>query len=178
VIPPRETDQQMFDAAVNRDGKIFLQILGALGIVAALVMSTIALVVSTSKTHATVASSQAPAVAAAPAPPVAPIKVTVAGENKRGPDGKLHDSFSKTNFAVKVGQATRLRIDNKDASAHSITAAGTGVSLMILPGTHTYTIRATTTGRFEWICVIPCDGPTKGWAMTHPGYMAGYITAS
>jgi uncharacterized cupredoxin-like copper-binding protein len=177
VIPPGETDQEKFDAAVNRDGKIFLQILGALAIFAALVMSTVALVVSTSKNHAAVLTTQAP-VAAAPARPVGPINVTVAGENKRGPDGKLHDSFSKTNFAVKVGQPTRLRIDNKDASAHSITAAGTGVSLMILPGTHTYTIRATTAGRFEWICVIPCDSPTKGWAMTHPGYMAGYITAT
>jgi hypothetical protein len=37
---------------------------------------------------------------------------------------------------------------------------------------------ATKAGRFEWMCVIPCDSDAKGWAMTHPGYMAGYITAA
>lgn len=69
-------------------------------------------------------------------------------------------------------------VDNKDASTHSITAPGTGVAIVVLPGVHTYTVNATTAGRFEWICIIPCDGDAKGWAMTHPGYMAGYVTAS
>jgi uncharacterized cupredoxin-like copper-binding protein len=104
--------------------------------------------------------------------------LSVAGSNKRGPDGKMHDSFSKTNFAVQVGKPTQLRIDNKDEGTHSITAPGTGVAIVVLPGVHTYTIRATTAGRFEWICIIPCDSDAKGWAMTHPGYMAGYITAT
>ncbi|MDQ6607343.1 MAG: cupredoxin domain-containing protein, partial [Actinomycetota bacterium] len=91
---------------------------------------------------------------------------------------KMHDSYSKTNFAVRVGRPTRLVIDNKDSSPHSITSPGTGVSIIVRPGTHSYTLLATKAGRFEWMCVIPCDTDAQGWAMNHPGYMAGYITAT
>ncbi|MDX6669095.1 MAG: hypothetical protein QOK04_2475 [Solirubrobacteraceae bacterium] len=176
-LPP--TDQEKFDASVNRNGKIVLQVLGGVAIFGALLMSIIALLVSTGKSDSNGMAMAMPAVAATPAPATAPlINVSVAGENKRGPDGKMHDSFSKTDFAVKVGQPTRLRITNKDDVPHSITAAAAGVSITVLPGTHTYTMVAKTAGRFEWMCVIPCDSPAKGWAMTHPGYMAGYITAT
>jgi uncharacterized cupredoxin-like copper-binding protein len=176
--PAPLTDQQQFDATVDRDSKIVLQILAGVAIFAALVMSTVALVLSGGKNASTTTVTQ-PATAAAPTPAVSPlISLSVAGGNKRGPDGKLHDSFSKTNFAVKVGQPTRLRIDNKDEGTHSITSPQTGVSIVVLPGIHTYTIKATTAGRFEWLCIIPCDSEAKGWAMTHPGYMAGYITAT
>jgi hypothetical protein len=176
--PPPPTDQERFDAAVNRDGKIFLQVLGGVAIFAALVMSTVALLVSTGKSNNGMAMSMPTPATVAPAPASAPINVSVSGENKRGPDGKMHDSFSKTDFAVKVGKPTRLRINNHDDVQHSITSAGTGVSITVLPGVHTYTMVAKTAGRFMWMCVIPCDSPAKGWAMTHPGYMAGYITAS
>jgi uncharacterized cupredoxin-like copper-binding protein len=174
------TDQQQFDAMVNRDSKIVLQILAGVAIFAALVMSTVALVLSGGKnSNATTVTQPAVTVAAAPAPAASPlISLSVAGGNKRGPDGKLHDSFSKTNFAVKVGQPTQVRIDNKDEGTHSITSPQTGVRIVVLPGVHTYTITATTAGRFEWLCIIPCDTEAKGWAMTHPGYMAGYITAT
>jgi uncharacterized cupredoxin-like copper-binding protein len=178
--PPPPTDQERFDTAVNRDGKIVLQVLGGAAIFAALLMSIIALLVSTGKSDSNgMAMTMPAAAAAAPAPATAPlIDVSVAGANKRGPDGKMHDSFSKTNFAVKVGQPTRLRIDNKDDVPHSITAAAAGVSITVLPGVHTYTLVSKTAGRFEWMCVIPCDSDANGWAMTHPGYMAGYITAT
>jgi RimJ/RimL family protein N-acetyltransferase len=177
VTPPLPTDQEKFDASVNRNGKIVLQVLGGAAIFGALLMSIIALLVSTGKSDSN--GMTMPPVAATPAPATAQlINVSVAGENKRGPDGKMHDSFSKTDFAVKVGQPTRLRITNKDDVPHSITAAAAGVSITVLPGTHTYTLVAKTAGRFEWMCVIPCDSPSKGWAMTHPGYMAGYITAT
>jgi hypothetical protein len=180
AAPPPPTDQEKFDAAVNRDGKIVLQVLGGLAIFAALLMSIAALLVSTGKSDSSGAvMAMPPAAAAAPAPATAPlVNVSVAGGNKRGPDGKMHDSFSKTDFAVKVGQPTRLRIDNKDDVPHSITSAAAGVSISVLPGVHTYTIVAKTAGRFEWMCVIPCDSGAHGWAMTHPGYMAGYITAT
>lgn len=102
------------------------------------------------------------------------IRLSVAGGNKLGPDGKMHDSFSQTNFAVKVGQPVLLRISNADSASHSITAPATGVSITVLPGVHTYSLVAATAGRFEWFCVLPCDP----WSMTHPGYMAGYITAT
>jgi uncharacterized cupredoxin-like copper-binding protein len=178
AAPPPPTDQERFDAAVNRDGKVLLQVVAGVAIFAALVMSTIALLVSTGKNDTT-AMMMSPRVAVAPSPAVAPlISVNVAGGNKRGPDGKMHDSFSKTNFAVKVGQPTHLRINNTDDVPHSITSAGTGVSITVAPGVHTYTMVAKAAGRFMWMCVIPCDSGANGWAMTHPGYMAGYITAT
>jgi hypothetical protein len=185
---PPPTDQQKFDAEVARDGGIFLHVLGAVGIMGALALSTIALVVAT-QSHATTIVMPAAPVAAAPvaaAPAAAApilstartIKFSVAGGVKRGPDGKMHDAFSKTNFAVKVGKPTRMVIDNKDDSPHSITAPGTGVSIIVKPGVHTYTMLATKAGRFMWMCVIPCDSDAHGWAMTHPGYMAGYINVT
>jgi plastocyanin len=180
--PPPLTDQERFDAAVNRDGKIFLQVLGGCAILAAVVMSLIALLVSTGKSNTSTVTVTQPAVAAASAPASTSsgplITLSVASENKKGSDGKMHDSYSKTNFAVKVGQPTRLRIDNTDSGSHSITSAETGVNIIVMPGVHTYTILAKKAGRFEWKCDITCDTGAAGWAMTHPGYMAGYITAT
>jgi plastocyanin len=172
------TDQEKFDAEVNRKGGIFLQVLAAVGIVTAIGMATVALVVA-SQNHTSAMVMPAAPVAAAPAAPVArTISFSVAGSIKKGPDGKMHDAFSKTNFAVSVGKPTQMRIDNKDSSPHSITAAGTGVNIIVNPGVHTYTVVATKAGRFEWNCMIPCDSDAHGWAMTHPGYMAGYITVT
>lgn len=175
---PPLTDQEQFDATVDRDSKVVAQILAAVAIFAALAMSTVALVLSGGKGATTTVIRQASAAVPAPAAVAPIISLSVAGSNKRGVDGKMHDSFSKTNFAVKVGQPTTLRIDNTDEGTHSITSPQTGVAIVVLPGIHNYTIKATTAGRFEWVCIIPCDSDAKGWAMTHPGYMAGYITAT
>lgn len=172
------TDQEKFDAEVNRKGGIFLQVLGAVGIVTAIGMATVALVVA-SQNHTSAMVMPAAPVAAVPTAVIArPISFSVAGSIKKGPDGKMHDAFSKTNFAVSVGKPTQMRIDNKDSSPHSITAAGTGVNIIVNPGVHTYTVVATKAGRFEWMCMIPCDSDAHGWAMTHPGYMAGYFTVT
>ena len=174
------TDQEKFDAEVNRKGGTFLQVLGAVGIITAIGISTLALVVASQNHTSAMVMPSAPA-AAAPIAPVAvaqTVSLSVAGSIKKGPDGKMHDAFSRTNFAVKVGQPTQMRIDNRDSSPHSITAPGTGVSITVYPGVHTYTMTATRAGRYEWTCVIPCDSGANGWAMTHPGYMAGYITAT
>jgi hypothetical protein len=172
------TDQEKFDAEVNRKGGVFLQVLGAVGIITAIGMATVALVVASQNHTSAMVMPSAP-VAAVPSAPVGrTISLSVAGSIKKGPDGKMHDAFSRTNFAVKVGQPTQMRIDNKDASSHSITAPGTGVSIIVRPGVHTYTMIATKAGRYEWMCLIPCDSDAHGWAMTHPGYMAGYLTVT
>jgi len=44
----------------------------------------------------------------------------------------------------------------------------------VMPGTHTYTLLVKQPGTFLWFCTFVCDE----WAMEHPGYMSGYITAS
>ncbi len=88
---------------------------------------------------------------------------------KLGPDGKKHDAFSKTEFAVKVGQPLKLRIDNTDNAPHSITSPVAGVNITIQPGVHTYTLVVSKAGRYEWYCMIPCDSDAKGGRCRTPG---------
>lgn len=92
---------------------------------------------------------------------------------KPGPDGKLHDAFSVTDFQVHAGQAVKLVINNTDTVPHSITAPAAGVNIIVRPGTHAYTLLIHRTGRFEWYCTQPCDP----YSMSHAGYMRGYITS-
>ncbi len=181
---PPSRDQAQFDEVIDRDSRIVLGILGGIALLAALVMSTVALVQSSNKTVTTVSATPAAASTAAsaavskPATPARTIELSVNGGWKKGPDGKLHDAFSMTEFKVKAGELVALKIDNKDESPHSITSALAGVNIVAMPGVHTYMMEVKTAGRFEWKCIIPCDTEANGWAMTHPGYMAGYITAT
>lgn len=182
--PDRETeerDQHEFDEAVDHTGKIVLEWLAGVGIVAALLISVVALIQSGQKSEprgvTQPAATQAAAAPAASAP-ARTESLKIVGGAKLGPDGKQHDEFTKTEFAVKVGQPLKLKIDNTDDVPHSITAPVVGVNLMIRPGIHTYTLTVTHAGRFQWFCIIPCDSDAGGWAMSHPGFMAGYITAS
>lgn len=99
--------------------------------------------------------------------------MTVSPDIKPGPDGKLHDAFSVTNFDVRVGHPVKLVINNTDGAPHSITAPDAGVDIVIKPGIHTYTLLVHRTGKFAWFCKYPCDP----YAMSHVGYMRGYITA-
>jgi heme/copper-type cytochrome/quinol oxidase subunit 2 len=181
-LPP-QSDQEHFDEVVDRDSRIVLGILAGMAVLAALIMSTVALVQSSNKAVTTitrtVAAASAPAsTSQTPATPAQVISFKVNGSWKRGPDGKLHDAFTQTEFHVKVGQLIELKVDNEDESAHSITSPEAGVSLMLVPGVHTYTMVVKHAGRFFWSCIVPCDTEAHGWAMKHPGYMAGYITAS
>ena len=109
------------------------------------------------------------------AQPVAPVVyLSVAPGVKPAADGKLHDAFSVTNFTVHAGRPVKLVIDNTDSAPHSITTmGGGGVNIIVRPGLHTYTLLVRVTGRFEWMCMMPCDP----YSMTHAGYMRGYITS-
>jgi hypothetical protein len=172
------TDQERFDEEVALKGKLVLEALAGFGVFAAVVMSMVALIQSgqTGGTG-TAAAAKAPASTAPTAAPTAPPKVVdvkVVPEGKKGPEGKLHDDFTVTNFNVKVGQPVTLHIDNTDEAPHSITSQGAGVNIIVRPGVHDYTLQVDKAGKFEWNCALPCDD----WAMAHAGYMAGYITAS
>jgi len=184
--PTREQeahDQEEFDAAVARDGKLVLEWLAGIGILAALLMSTLALVKSsqhntvtvTSGTPSPPANSTAAAVAQGPAQT---IRFKIIPEGKPGPDGKRHDYMTTTDFTVKAGQTANLVIDNTDEGEHSITAPQIGVNIVIKPGIHTYQLVVKEKGRFPWLCLIPCDSNANGWAMQHAGYMSGVITAT
>jgi len=183
---PPQTDQEQFDEVVDRDSRIVLGILGGVAVLAALIMSTVALVQSSNKDVETVTQTVAAAGTSASAAGTTPqstgpaqvISFTVNGGWKKGPDGKLHDAFSQTEFNVKVGQTVELKVNNEDESAHSITSPVAGVNIMIVPGVHTYTMVVKQAGHFFWDCIVPCDSEANGWAMKHAGYMAGYITAT
>ncbi|MGN6372953.1 MAG: cupredoxin domain-containing protein [Solirubrobacteraceae bacterium] len=179
-------DQQEFDEAVARKGKLLLRVLAGVGIVAALLMSMVALLQSGEREQGAASATRAaaPAVAkqasAASASNAAArvVDVKIIGGEKPGPDGKKHDAFSKTEYNVKVGDPVKLRIDNTDDVPHSISSPEAGVSIIAQPGVHTYTLLVNKAGKFLWYCMLPCDGDANGWAMQHPGYMSGYITAA
>lgn len=193
---PEETDEQLhereahdqeeFDAAVARDGKIVLEWLGGIGVLAALVLSIVAITRSSEHNTVTITSGVAPPASSAatgtatstPKPAVETVSLKIVPEGRLGPDGKKHDYYTKTEFAVKVGQRLDLRIDNTDEGEHSITSPEIGVNIIVKPGIHTYQLVVREKGRFSWFCVIPCDSNANGWAMQHAGYMSGYITAT
>jgi heme/copper-type cytochrome/quinol oxidase subunit 2 len=182
-------DQREFDEAVNRKGKVVLEALAGVGVIAALLMSMVALIQSggRNETSATAQPAIKQAAAAAPAPAGSTtassaaakvVDLKIIGSYKVGPDGKKHDAFTKTEFAVKVGQPLKLRIDNTDDVPHSITSPVAAVNITAQPGKHTYTLLVTKAGRYQWFCMIPCDSDAHGWAMQNPGFMSGYITAT
>lgn len=147
-------------------------LLGAVGVVLALIAVDVVLINGTQPAQArpvtqVVKISGAPTVQQT-------VDLTVSPGVKPGPDGKLHDAFSVTNFYVHVGQPVKLVINNTDSAEHSIAAPAAGVMIMVKPGMHTYTLLVRKAGRFQWLCMMPCDP----YSMAHDGYMRGYITAS
>lgn len=176
------SDQQRFDATVDHTGKTVLLTIAGVAVLAAFLMSMVALIQSGRMHEVRVVSQSASkqtsgAVAAAPAATQV-IDTKIVGGAKRGPDGKEHDIFTVTNFNVKAGQPVKIRIDNTDDVPHSITSAAAGVNIIAQPGVHTYTMNVSAAGKYQWNCMLPCDTDANGWAMQHPGYMSGYITAS
>jgi hypothetical protein len=177
--PDRETEARYQREYGDRAARKFgLKTLAGAGIAAALAMSMVALAQSSERQEASAASQAAAAAAsqaAAALPPVASVVVLkVIPEGKLGPEGEKHDEFTQTEFTVHVSQPQELRIDNTDTQPHSITSPGAGVNIILMPGTHTYTLLVKHAGTFLWFCTFRCDE----WAMAHVGYMSGYITAS
>jgi len=173
--PDKDTEaryrHEFGEAAARRFG---LKALAATGILAAVLMSMVALIKSSERNEAR-AASQAAAQLTAGLPPVAQVvSLSVIPEGKLGPEREKHDEFTVTEFSVRAGQPQELRIDNTDSVPHSITAPEAGVNVVVMPGNHIYTLLVKQTGRFLWFCTFRCDE----WAMEHPGYMSGYITVS
>jgi heme/copper-type cytochrome/quinol oxidase subunit 2 len=165
-------DSDVVPAATTRFTRATGLVLGAVGVVLALIAVDVVLINSIQPAQArpvrqVVKISGAPTVQRT-------VDLTVSPGVKPGPDGKLHDAFSVTNFYVHAGQPIKLVINNTDDVAHSIVAPGAGVNITVKPGTHTYTLIVRKAGRFQWFCGMPCDP----YSMAHDGYMRGFITAS
>jgi uncharacterized cupredoxin-like copper-binding protein len=106
---------------------------------------------------------------------------------KKGPDGKWHDAFLPANFKVHRGAKVVVTVINHDDGAHSFTSPALHVNAVIVggkdieaakegaekikPSKTTFSFIAKKRGRFAWHCALPCDP----WAMTHVGYMKGFV---
>lgn len=94
----------------------------------------------------------------------------------KGPDGKWHDGMLPGDPTVQAGKVT-VTVYNYDTSVHTINSDALGLAEKIppahgnTPGKLTFTFTASP-GKYQWYCIEPCDP----WAMTHDGYMRGYIT--
>lgn len=148
-------------------------LLGALALVLILVGLDVALIAAT-RAPAPAQAKRLMVAVPVQAPAVSSLDLSVSPAIKPGPDGQLHDAFSITDFHVRAGQPVTLRVNNTDSMDHSITAPEAGVSIIVKPGKHTYTLLVTKPGRFLWYCIYPCDP----WSMQHDGYMRGSITAT
>ncbi len=173
--PDRDTEARYrheFGQAAAR--KFGLKALAGAGIAAAVLMSMVAMVQSSERNEARAASQAAEQAVALPHVAVAKVvSLSVIAAYKPGPEGEKHDAFTTTEFTVHADQPQELRIDNTDSVPHSITAPTAGVNIVVMPGTHTYKLLVKKTGTFLWFCTFVCDE----WAMQHPGYMSGYISA-
>ncbi|MGB7587114.1 MAG: cupredoxin domain-containing protein [Solirubrobacterales bacterium] len=131
--------------------------------------------------------------ASANTPPATPAPESAAPENvkvvvksdeehgKKGSDGNWHDAFLPSDFSVKAGATVSVTVYNYDDMPHSFTAPELGTNAQIPGGSEdkpsktTFTFKAPDkAGSYEWICVQPCDP----WAMTHDGFMKGYVTVT
>lgn len=128
-------------------------------------------------------ASATPAKPAAPALRARAITILVKSDSqhaKKGPDGKWHDAFLPASFAVKAGQKTTVTILNYDTGAHSLVSPSLNLNVKIPAakgsklGRVSFSFTAPKSGRYDWWCGSPCDP----WAMSHDGYMRGFITAT
>jgi hypothetical protein len=115
--------------------------------------------------------------------PPARVDMVIVPGIRLGPDKKMHDAFTPTDFSAKAGQKIALTVYNYDGGDHSITAPELHLNLVIpgakqdgVPTIMTFTFTITKAGAYHWLCVVPCDDDAKGWAMSHDHYMAGTIT--
>jgi plastocyanin len=100
---------------------------------------------------------------------------------KMGSDGNWHDAFLPADFSVKPGSTVRVTVYNYDDMPHSFNSPQLDTNVTIPAGSEdkpseiTFTIHAPQkAGRYEWFCALPCDP----WAMSHNGFMRGYVSVA
>ncbi len=100
---------------------------------------------------------------------------------KKGPEGTWHDAFLPANFTVKPGATVTVTAVNYDEGAHSFTSPQLGTNVIIPAGSAQHPRSTTFTfhapkkaGSYLWFCNQPCDP----FAMSHIGFMRGYVKVS
>lgn len=100
---------------------------------------------------------------------------------KKGSDGNWHDAYLPADFSVKPGATVKVTVTNYDEMSHSFTAPDLGTNATIAGGGENKPSKTTFTftapkkpGKYDWFCAAPCDP----WAMSHDGFMKGYVTVA
>lgn len=129
-------------------------------------------------------SGKAAASGSGSSPAVESVKLTVKTDEehgKKGPEGTWHDAFLPADFSVKAGATVHVTVYNYDEAPHSFNAPDLGTSAEIAaggekkPSKTTFTFKAPQkAGSYAWFCAMPCDP----WAMSHNGFMKGYVTVT
>ena len=120
-MEPQSNDQQQFDAQVNRTGKLALEILAGVGVFAAVVMSTIALMQSTDSSSTTTvirnASAAAPAAQALPTSVSATIVHVTQGCHTLAVEGAAQSS---PNATIHLATGGVLKLQDNDVMPHRL----------------------------------------------------------
>lgn len=135
---------------------------------------------STNTTTVTVASRSSTPAAAVAKPTSFYVAVKADDEHGRmGPDKQWHDAFLPAEYTVHPGQTVTMTFQNYDSGPHTFTAPSLNVNQVIPSGSASHPTTTTVTftapktpGKYQWWCAVPCDP----WAMSHNGYMRGYVT--
>lgn len=125
-----KTDQEKFDEQVNRTGKLVLEILAGVGIVAALLMSTVALIVSSDSTESTAAGTQVAAAPVKTLPASASIMIdhVTKGCHTLAVNGAAPGAPSAT---LHLAAGAVLHVQNNDVMPHQIVRAGGPQPLLV-----------------------------------------------
>jgi uncharacterized cupredoxin-like copper-binding protein len=126
--PPLPTEQEQFDAHVQRDTNIAIKVLAGAAIIAALVMSIIALLISSGKSDSQKSAAAAPGAAATPL-----VKAPAAAAPARNVAVKLVDF--KVQPTASVGAAGRItfRVRNSGNTTHEMVVLRTNSPASSLP---------------------------------------------
>jgi uncharacterized cupredoxin-like copper-binding protein len=126
--PPLPTDQEQFDAHVERDTNIAIKVLAGVAILAALVMSIIALLISSGKNDTPKPAAAAPAAAGAPQAK-APTVVAPA----RNLAVKLVDFKVQPTASVGAAGRVTFRVRNSGNTTHELVVLRTNSPASSLP---------------------------------------------
>jgi plastocyanin len=114
------SDQQRFDEQVNKTGKLVLQILAGVGIFAALLMSIVALIVSTDRTDSAPASSGASAAAKAPQTAPTSASATIDHVTRGCHVLTVNHGAQTTSATIHLAAGGSLQVQDNDVMPHQI----------------------------------------------------------
>ncbi len=130
-------------------------------------------------THSTALAARHTALITTPAS----VNMVIVPGVRLGPDKKMHDAFTPTDFTARAGQQIVVTVYNYDTGTHSFTAPALHLNVVFpaapkngVPSITTFRFTVKKAGSYQWLCALPCDSDAKGWAMSHDHYMAGTVT--